>query len=68
MPEIPIGGREARVAELRLDQIRRKSLGCQLSSVGVAEAVRVNALLDSRLASETRPEGAHGGLGRPTGR
>ena len=47
MSEIPIGGREARVAELSLDETRWQPLGCQLRCVGVAEAVRVDALLDS---------------------
>ena len=60
--EIPIGGREARVAELRLDEIGWEPLGCQLGCVGVAEAVRVDALLDSGLAGETGQESAHVGV------
>ncbi len=50
------------MAELRLDEVRRQPLGCQLRRVGVAEAVRMDALLDSALACETRQEGAHVGV------
>ncbi len=60
--EIPIGGREARVAELRLDEVRWQPLGCQLGGVGVAEAVGVDALLYSGLACETRQQGANVGV------
>ncbi len=45
------------MAELSLDEVRREPLGCQLGCVRVPEAVRVDALLDSCLACETRQKG-----------
>ncbi len=46
MRQIAARRREARVTELRLDEIHRQPFPCQLRSMRVAERVGVNALFD----------------------
>jgi hypothetical protein len=41
--------RQRAVAKLRLDDVYRFALGCELGREGVAKTMRVDSLLDARL-------------------
>ena len=65
MAEVAIRRREARVTELGLDEVHRLALGCKLRRVRVAQAVRVDTLLDPCLFRNPREERSDvGGLER----
>ena len=61
VPDVAVGGRQARVAELGLDHVHGHALARQLRSVRVSQAVGVDPLLDPCFAGQARQQNANVG-------
>ena len=59
MPDIAIGRRETRMAELCLDHVHTDAFPGEFRRMGVSEAVSMHSLLDASFTRKTRQQGTN---------